>query len=622
MLAIVLAAAVGYGTVDGDASPLGPWLVGGYPQEMTLVVPNTLHTHDRLDAFDHDLVVRADDLPWSSNNSAGSILYLQLVEAAVHDPRAVAPSQAFLRHSQFAKNAGSPAFKTFGYTATTNEADDEYYYPLAATADGRKVLVVRAPGAVPSSCNTKACLYTHMNLLEDLTDYVATRTLTAVGAGPTTDHTFFFVSGAGHLKSSSTDAALWLLGGALLVAIFAVAADTMIHHQLLDVPEKAQVPMDTELVAFAVVGFFSAVVTTLLCVYWDEAAGKPHSTIRVVDGDNGVHRHLPTWTFVFVGLSSSAVVVSVAALIFSHSRHGSAPRKTNPRYSKWSRFLIVFVTTVAVVLACVLPTAYESALGSRAMGLTNKTLVDGALDAASRILRSAYETEADARKALDEDSYMSSAKLASWGSVSVMLAAAAAAAGFNQVRAEHAPHGSRVAIVVVVAALVAAAAAVTQASIAEHFDLTDHGVCTMPPDWGWYMAALLGAAVFYTAAAVLLALIIAKVYTPDRLVSTVPFMLVVAGGVGHTLAAYSHLDSHCPRLTDNHWVGTFSAMSLALLITTLVLYAFSAPTQTGTATNMQSDDMEMEKMASPASPPRYTTAPPEKKTTMNGFFGL
>lgn len=621
MIAAVLAAAVGYGTADSDASPLGPWLVGGFPQEMSVAVPGALTKHSRLDAFDHDIIVQDDDLPWSSNSSAGSILYLQLVEAAVPHSK-VAPSQAFLRHSQFAANAGTAAFKTFGYTATTNELDDEYYYPLAATPDGTHVLVVRAPGKVPVGCSTSACLYDHMNALEDLTDYVATRTLTAVGDGPTTKHTFFFVSGTGHLSTSSTSAALSLLGGALALGLVAAAVDLVVHHQKLAPAKDSKVKLDSELVAFTAVGLFSAVTTTLLSVYWDEAAGKEHSSIRVVDGENGVHRHLPGWTFVFVGLSAAAVVASLAALIFASSKHDKLPRKPNPRYNKWTRFLIITTTTISVGLACMLPTAYESALGSRAMALTNKTLVHGALDAASVILHASYETQADARKALDDDSYMSTVRLASWGCVALMLASAAMAAFFNHARLEHSPHRSHTALLVAAAALVAAVAAVTQVSLGEHFDISDHNMCTMPPEWGWYMAALIGAAVFYVSATGLI--IAAQVRANAKLLVTMALLLIVAAGFAHALAAYSHLDSHCPRLIDHHWIGTFSSVSLAVLITVLVLFGFATPGQDSVA----SDEMELDPMTKPQefasqSPPSYT--PLRSRGTevpTDGFFGL
>jgi hypothetical protein len=619
MLVVVLAAAVGYGTVGESASPLGPWLEGGYPQEMSLEIHGKLHLHTRLDAYAQDVVVLADDLPWTSNRTAG--LLLQVVEAAVPNPAAVAPSQAFLRHSHFTSHGGTEAFKTFGYTATTNELDDTYYYPLAATADGRHVLVVRASDAVPSACRTKACLYDHMNKLEDLTDYVATRTLSTNGTGPVTKHTFYYVSGTQHLSSSSTSAALSLLLGAVSLGLVAAAIDIRVHHQKLKPKDGHRVDMDNELIAFAAVGVFAAVSTTLLSVYWDEAAGKEHSTIRVVDGDNGVHRHLPAWSFVYVGLSAAAVVASLAALIFAHSKHDKLPAKPNPRYNKWTRFLVIFTTTVAVALACALPASYESALGSRSMAVTNQTLVDGALNASADILHAHYETQADARDALDSDSYMTTVKMVSWGSVSLMLLAAASAAGFNQAREQHAPHESSLALLVAVAALVAAGAAITQASMAEHFDLSDHAVCTLPPEWGWYMAALLGAAVFYIAAAgLVIAVYLGRFAAGHAVLSTVPYLLLVAAGLGHALAAYSHLDSHCPRLTDHHWVGTFSAISLALLITTMILFGFATPGHKAAAS-----DVEMIELVE--KPPGYTeptkpTKPTKPAELTEGFFGL
>ena len=619
MLAVVVYAAVGYGTAADTASPLGPWLVGGHPQEMTLsTLPMTPHPH--LDALHNDFVACDKDLPWSSANS--DCVLMQLVSTALQPAKAYAPSVAFLRHSRFGSLAGTPAFKSFGYTLATDEADDEFYYPLAATADHRSVLLVRAPGAVPPACRTKACLYDHMNRLDAMMDYVASKTLVNETHSDI-DHPFvstkyYFVSGSDHLPASSTEAAVTTLVAALALAAAAVGADMCLHHGQFDERPEDKIPMSSELKALVVMGVAATAITTLFVVYWDGAAEKEHSTIRSIDSSNGSHRHLPAWSYLYVGLSATSVVVAVGY---------SVMHRKGPRYSQYKRMVMLTASTVAVAIACALPTAYETALSSRAINTANKTLVDSALDAATQILLASYESAEDAREALDDDSYTSTARLATSFGIPIMVTFAAAAAWFNHLR-DHEPHLSNASLVLAAAVLFAAVAAIVQLAMTEHFHIEDHPICTLPPEAWAYMTGLGLAAAFYVSAT---GVLIAG-YVPSRpidlsqpLLAPIPFLLIIAGAAGHSAGTYSHLDSHCPRLVDHHWIGTLSAVSIASVITALVLYAFATPATAEAEPEAKAltKNPVFEKPKPPPPVPEnvYAEVGPAPKTT-EGFFGL
>jgi hypothetical protein len=625
MLGVVVAAALGYGTAGDTSSPLGPWLVGGYPQEMSL---NTAHLklHEYLDAFDHDFVVCDDELPWSSDGTDGCV-HMQLVATAVDPHFAHAPSVAFLRHSRFRENAGHASFKSFGYTATSNEVDNQFYYPLAATTDNRQVLLIRAPNAVPPTCNTRACLYDHMDRLSSMMDFVANRTLDnethPADAGPVTTTKYYFVSGADHLPASSTGAAISMLAAAVGLAVAVVIADALMHQGRFEGKEPPinAIPISTELVAVATLSVVATAVTTLFVVYWDIAASKEHTSIRSIDADNKAHKHLPAWSYVYVGLSAASVVVAI----------GYTVMRKNTRYSAYRRRVMLVLAAIAVALACALPTAYESALSARAMDTTNATLVDSALDAATHILLASYESLADARDALDDDSYMSTARTATLVGISLMVVFAALAAFINHARREHSPDATSASLVLASATILAATAAIIQLALSDHYHIEDKAICTLPPE-GWaYMTSLGLAAAFYLAAAgLLIAGLVAKnrLDLSDTYLAPVPFLMIAAAGVGHTVGAYSHLDSHCPRLIDHHWIGTFSAVTIAGVIVALVLYAFATPPQSQSSEKDQLLETKNPVFDNPTKPENpYATIPesgPAKpgSVTVDGFFGL
>jgi hypothetical protein len=522
-------------------------------------------------------------LPWSSYgvNIDARCVHMHVVKSNM--TTAVAPSVDFLRGSQFQAFAGNEGFKTFGYTATFTQDDTQFYYPVASDEDGKHVLVVRAPGTVPSDCATTRCQNDHIKQLSSLMDWAATHkfvneTHEADGV-PGTETPMFFVSGD---KPTHRQNPTWgIIGEVFILATVmgVAAASTSLNSHRKPGAEAGKKPrnddehaaaikeIDHELYACAAVALVSAIAITItVAEYSKEMSRDTGSVVRTIDGSD-VAVAPPKLQLIL------ASAVSWACVGFLVTGIGDVYRGKDIRNSAIHRAVIAFAAAAACTYAIVFPTAVEGVHGTRATHNPSRDDAEQSMATTERLISVAYESPGDADAALHKG-------VSVIHRVSVIFGILAVAGAYICCHVAHRRdvdlHASWSTLYVAGAGAFGAVTAFNQL-YADYHELKTVVVCTgatnLRRDSNAYLTC---AAVAYILGLVLCLLAICR----KRVVSAT--MMVQAGVASVALGAIIHLTptyvqsaTPCAVLESVYRGPLLSAMAVSVVVSALVVHGIS-----------------------------------------------